>query len=393
MSARARVSQSLAPFGTSIFTEMSALALEHRAVNLSQGFPDLDGPLALKRLAAEAILQGPNQYAPSPGTPELRQAVAAHLERFRGLRVDPEREVTVTAGATEGLAASLLGLLDPGDEVILLEPFYDLYPAMVARAGGRAVCVPPLPDGRGLDGDALARAFGPRTRAIVLNNPQNPSGKVYTRAELELVAGLCERHDAVAIGDEVYEHLTYEGREHVSLLSVPALQGRAIAISSGAKTFSMTGWKVGWVVGCPALSEAVRAAHQFLTFCTPAPLQRAVAVGLAYPDAFFLELERDYARRRELLCGGLEALGLPVRRPEGTYYATVRIHGLGLGDDLEACRRLTREAGVAAIPFSAFTCGRQRQRDLVRLCFCKQAETLGEALARLGRFFGQRARG
>ncbi len=380
------MSSSLAPFGTSIFTEMTRLAERLQAVNLSQGFPDFDGPEELRRLAAEAILAGPNQYAPSAGVPELRQAVAAKLARFHGLRVDPEREVTVTAGATEGLAATLLGLLDPGDEVILFEPFYDLYPAMVARAGARPVPVRLEGPDFSLDPAALRRAFTARTRAVLVNNPQNPCGKVWSAQELALLGALCLEFGAVAIGDEVYEHLVYDGGRHLSLLALPGLREASVVISSTAKTFSMTGWKVGYAVAAPALSAAVRAAHQFLTFCTPAPLQRAMAVGLGSPDAYYLDLLAAYATRRARLCDALDALGLEVARPAGTYYATWRIAGLGCEDDLAFCRRLAEEAGVAAIPFSVFYQDRRGGRDLVRLAFCKQDATLDEAIRRLRRW-------
>lgn len=383
MTHKLRESLSLAPFGTSIFTEMSRLAQEVGAVNLSQGFPDFDGPEDLRQRAARAILEGPNQYAPSSGVPELKAAVTAKMKRFYGVDLHPDREVTITAGATEALAATLLGLLDPGDEVILLEPFYDLYPAMVARAGAVPVFVPLLRPGFRLDMDALEKAFNARTRAILVNNPHNPTGMVFTDEELTFISRLCQRHDAVAIGDEVYEHILYDGRRHRTLLSVPGLQDRAIVISSTAKTFSMTGWKVGWALAPEPLTRAVRSAHQFLTFCTPAPLQRAMAAGLAYDDAYYEDLAATYTRRRALLCGALQELGLEAIPPEGTYYVALSVADLGLGDDLEACERLARDAGVAAIPFSVFYQDRRGGRDLVRLCFCKRDETLDEAVRRL----------
>ena len=377
------VCSALRPFGTSIFTEMSALAAASGAVNLSQGFPDEDGPEAIRRAAAEAIVRGPNQYAPSSGLPVLRRAVADHARRFYGLDLDPDDEVTVTAGATEGLAATLLGLLEPGDEVVLLEPSYDVYPPLVSRAGGRAVYVPLEAPAYRLERAALDAAVGPRTRAIVINNPQNPSGKVFTREELEAVGEIAAERDLVVVGDEVYEHLVYDGREHVSLLSVPSLRERAVVISSTAKTFSMTGWKVGWAAACPRLTRAVRACHQFLTFCTPGALQEAMAGALASGDDYYDDLLALYARKRERLCGELERLGLDVLRPEGTYYCTVDIRELGRGDDLELCRWLAAEVGVAAIPTSFFHDGRRGGRDRIRLCFCKADATLDEAVRRL----------
>lgn len=382
------VCRALRPFGTSIFTEMSALAAEHGAVNLSQGFPDFDGPEEMRRAAAEAIVRGPNQYVPSMGVPALREAVAAKAKRFYGIDLDPVDEVTITAGASEALSASLLGLLEPGDEVILLEPCYDLYPPIVALAGAEAVFVRLEKPDFALPVAELERAFNRRTKAIIINNPQNPCGKVFTREELELVGRLCREHDAVAIGDEVYEHLTYEGHEHVTLLDVPSLRDRAIAVSSNAKTFSMTGWKVGWAAAAPRLSQAVRMSHQFLTFCTPGALQEAVALAIGMDDAYYDQLLADYTGWREKLCRALVDLGLEVLWPAGTYYCTVDISGLGLGDDVEFCRMLTTDVGVAAIPFSPFYDGRSGGKDLVRFCFCKRDETLDEAIVRLRRWRG-----
>jgi N-succinyldiaminopimelate aminotransferase len=377
------VAECIRPFGTTIFTEMSQLAEHHAAVNLSQGFPDFDGPDAIKRAAAEALLAGPNQYAPSPGLPRLRRAVADAMRRHYGVAVDPDGEVTVTAGATEGLSATLLGLLNPGDEVVLLEPAYDLYPAVVARAGARAVPVALADRSWELDRDALAAAFGPRTRAIIINNPQNPCGKVFTRQELEWIGELCRRHDALAVGDEVYEHLVYGDRRHISLLQVEALAARAVVISSCAKTFSMTGWKVGWAVARPRLTRGVRAAHQFLTFATPGPLQQAMAAAIERSDGYLDELLADYSAKRELLCSALERVGFDVLWPAGTYYANVDLAGLDFADDVDFCRRLPAEAGVAAIPNSNFYTGRRGGRRSVRFCFCKREATLREAVRRL----------
>jgi N-succinyldiaminopimelate aminotransferase len=380
------VCRALRPFGTSIFTEMSALARACGAVNLSQGSPDFDGPEEIRRAAAEAILRGPNQYPPTQGLPALRRAVAGSMRRFHGVEVDPETEVTVMAGASESLAATLLALLEPGDRVILFDPAYDLYPPMCARAGATAVRLPlAAPDYR-LDADALAAAMAPGTKAIVINNPQNPCGKVWSREELEIVAALAAEHDAIVIGDEVYEHLVFDGRRHVTLLDVAGLRQRAVVISSTAKTFSMTGWKVGWAVACPRLSAAVRMSHQFLTFCTPGALQEAMAGALGMGDGYYGGLLADYTRRRDRLCGALEELGLAVRRPEGTYFCTLDISGLGRGDDLEFSRYLAHEAGVACIPNSFFFEDRRGGRDTVRLCFCKSDAALDEAIARLRRW-------
>lgn len=381
--ARSFVCRTLRPFGTTIFTEMTALAQRAGAVDLSQGSPDFDGPEEMRRRAAEAIVAGPNQYTRSAGVPELVRAIAAKIKRFNGVDVDPESEVTVTSGSSEAIAASLLGLLDPGDQVILLDPCYDIYPPMVARAGAEAVHVPLERPGFQLPREELARAFGPRTRAIVINNPQNPCGKVFRREELEFIGELCRRHDVVAIGDEVYEHLVYDGREHVSLLDVAPLAGRAIAISSSAKTFSMTGWKVGWATASPPLSEAVRMGHQFLTFCTPGALQQGVAMAMQMDDAYFEELLASYTKKRQRLCGALESLGFDVLWPEGTYFASIDIAGLDFEDDVAFSRYLTTEVKVAAIPSSVFWHERSGGRDLVRFCFCKRNETLDEAIRRL----------
>jgi len=384
-SASSFVCRALGAYGTSIFTEMTALADSAGAVNLSQGFPDFDGPPEIRGLAARAVERGPNQYAPAIGIRALREAVAAKMERFYGVAVDPDLEVTVTAGATEGLAATLLGIVNPGDEVVLIEPSYDLYAPMVARAGGTPVYVQ-LDDDLGLPRAALAAAFGARTRAIIVNNPQNPCAKVYSREDLEWMAMLCADHGAVAIGDEVYEHLVYDGREHATLLSVAGLRDRAVVVSSTAKTFSMTGWKVGYTVACPALTEAVRMAHQFLTYCTPGPFQEAMAVAVSSDDTYYRGLLSGYAARRSRLCDALDRMGLAVRRPEGTYYATVDIGALGFEDDLAFCRFLAHDVGVAAIPSSFFYRDRARGRNLVRFCFCKKDETLDEAISRLWRW-------
>jgi len=378
--------EALLPYGTSIFTDMTLLANAHGAVNLSQGFPDFDGPEEVRRRAADAILEGPNQYAPTIGVAALRQAVAEKMARFYGVRVDPDTEVTATAGATEGLAAAILGLVEPGDEVVLLDPSYDLYPAMVARAGGVPVHVPLEGRAFALPKEALAAAFGPRTKAIVVNNPQNPCGKVYAADELAFIAELCRAHGAIAIGDEVYEHILYDGRRHASLLAVPGLRERAIVVSSTAKTFSMTGWKVGYAVAAPELTRAVRMSHQFLTYCTPPAFQIAMAAAIRMGDAYYEELHGAYARRREKLCAALAEVGLDVLVPEGTYYASVLIDGLGFEDDAAFCRHLTTEVGVAAIPSSAFYEGRRGGRNLVRFCFCKRDETLDEAIRRLRRW-------
>ncbi len=377
------VVKALRPFGTSIFTEMTSLANAHGAVNLSQGFPDFDGPQKVKARAAEAIMAGPNQYAPSIGIPELRHAIARKMKRFYGSEVDPDEEITVTSGATEGLCATLLGILEPGDEVILLEPCFDTYAPISALAQARIRYVSLRLSDFSLHREDLAGAFNPKTKAIVINTPQNPCGKVFTMEELTFIASLCEKYDAYAISDEVYEHLVYDGRGHLTLLGVPGLRNRSFVISSTAKTLSMTGWKQGWVVAAPELSRAVRMSHQNIVFCGQSPLQKAVAFGIDSPDQYYTQLLADYTHRRKVLCDALQGLGFRVITPEGTYYVPVDITPLGFDDDLAFCRMLPEKAGVAAIPCSVFWENRGQGRNLVRFCFCKRDETLEEAIRRL----------
>ena len=377
------VVRALRPFGTSIFSEMTALSDRWGAVNLSQGFPDFDGPEEIKARAAEALLQGPNQYIASAGLPSFRQAVARKMKRFYDLDVDPDKEVTVTSGATEGLCSAFLALLEAGDEVILLEPTYDAYPPLAALARARVRRVPLQGAGFELPVDELSRAFGPATRAIVINSPMNPCCKVFTRQELETIGGLCAEHDVLAIGDEVYEHLVYDGGRHVPLLDIPALRDRALVIGSTAKTFSMTGWKVGYVVASPHLTSAVRMSHQFITFCGQRFLQEAMAHALDLPDGYYRDLLQDYTRKRDFLSGSLRELGFDAYPTQGTYYVLADISPLGFEDDLAFCRMLPEQAGVAAIPCSVFWEGRHTGRNLVRFCFCKRDATLEEAAARL----------
>lgn len=376
----------LRPFGTSIFTEMSVLANKHGAVNLSQGFPDFDGPEEVRAKAAEAIMRGPNQYALSYGIPALRNAVSEKMKRFYGVELDPDSEITVTSGSTEGLCSTLLGIVEPEDEVIILEPFYETYSPIVALARGRIRYISLMAPDFSLPREELARTFGPKTKAILINNPQNPCGKVFTREELEFIGDLCKKYDAFAIGDEVYEHLVYDGREHVTLLSIPTLRDRCFVVSSTAKTFSMTGWKIGYVMASPALTRAVRMSHQFIVFCGQSALQEAMAFAMVYPDSYYERLLADYTHRRATLLDTLQEIGFTTYVPEGTYYILVNIANLGLGDDVEFCRMLTEKAGVAAIPCSVFWNNRRAGRDLVRFCFCKKEETLNEAGVRLRRW-------
>ena len=369
--------------GTTIFAEMSALALHTGSVNLGQGFPDVDGPPEIAAAAAAAIMEGRgNQYPPGPGIPELRRAVAGHQKRFYGQDVDPDAEVLVTAGATEAIAAALIALMEPGDEAIAFEPYYDSYAACVAMAGGTRVPVTLRPPGFRPDLDALRAAITPRTRLILLNSPHNPTGAVFSRAELAQIATLACEHDLLVVSDEVYEHMVFEG-EHVPIGSLPGMRERTVTISSAAKTFSFTGWKIGWVTATPELVTAVRTVKQFLTYVTGGPFQYAVAEALALPDAYYASIGTDLRVKRDLLCAGLTEAGFEVYRPAGTFFVTTDIRGLGEKDGMDFCRELPRRAGVVAIPSSVFYDDQEAGRTQVRFAFCKKEEVLREALARL----------
>lgn len=376
--------------GTTIFTVMSALAAEHGAINLGQGFPDEDGPQAIREAAARALIDGPNQYPPMRGRPELRRALAAHAKAHYGLAFDPEREVLVTSGATEALAAAILALCGPGDEAVLIEPAYDSYKPIVEAAGARARAVRLAPPCWRLERGALEAALGPRTRVVVMNSPLNPVGRVFDREELELVADAVERHDAVAVCDEVYEHLVFDGRAHIPLVTLPGMRARAVRIGSAGKMFSLTGWKVGWVEGDAALIDVIAKAHQFLTFTTPPGLQLGVAHGLEHEMAFTLRLTKTLESNRDLLASGLARFGFDVLPCEGTYFLTAGIRNLTNEPDREFCERLVREAGVAAIPLSVFFDG-GKPDHLVRFAFCKRRTMIEEALDRLSIHFPKSA--
>jgi N-succinyldiaminopimelate aminotransferase len=366
-----------------IFTTMSALAMRTGSVNLGQGFPDADGPASVLAAADRAMRNGGNQYAPGPGVPALRQAIARHQQRHYGIELDPDREIVVTTGCTEGVAAALLGLVDPGDEVIVLEPYYDSYVAMIQMAGGvRRPVTLHAPDFR-LDPDQLRRAVGPRTRFVLLNSPHNPTGTVLTRDELQAVADVAVEHDLVVITDEVYEHLTFDDHEHVPLATLPGMWERTLSLSSAGKSYSVTGWKVGWATGPAELVSALLGAKQWLTFTSGAPLQPAIAVALDEEPDWPRALARDLQARRDLLCDGPAALGLDVRRPEGTYFALTDISSLGWADGMEFCLALPERAGVVAIPTQPFHDSRAGDQ-LVRWAFCKDASVIDEALTRLG---------
>jgi len=371
-----------------VFSEFSALAVRSGAVNLGQGFPDFDGSEVVREAAVAALRRGENQYAPGLGAVALRQAISEHARRFLGLTVDPDTEVVVTCGATEAIFDAVQGLVDPGDEVVAFEPVYDSYAASVAMAGGvvRPVTLRP-PDARHprwwFDESALEAAFGPRTRVVLLNTPHNPTGKVFTAGELRQIAALAQRWNAVAVVDEVYGHLTYDGAEHHSLAGLPGMMERTLTISSAAKTFGFTGWKVGWAMGPRALRDAVLGAHQYVTFAVPTPLQLAVAAALRLPDAYFRQLQADYTRRRGKLLEALDASELVPWSPEGAYFACVDVAGRGFADDDAFCRDLTTRVGVAAIPLSAFYLDRSRAPCVARFAFCKADATLDEAARRL----------
>ncbi len=382
---RPLLNRRLAGMGTTIFAEMSELAVATGSVNLGQGFPDTDGPAQIARAAADAILAGRgNQYPPGAGIPELRQAIADHQARWYGLSVDPDTEVLVTAGATEAIAAALLALAEPGDEVIAFEPYYDSYAACIAMAGGVRVPVTLRPPGFRPDIDAVRAAITARTRLILLNSPHNPTGAVFTRAELTAIAELACTHGLLVISDEVYEHMVFTG-EHVPIGSLPGMAERTVSISSAAKTFSFTGWKIGWVTGTPELVAAVRAVKQFLTYVSGGPFQYAIAQALRLPDDYYLGVTEELRSKRDLMCTGLAKAGFEVYPPAGTYFITTDIKPFGETSGLEFCRKLPHSAGVVAIPSEVFYDNRDAGLTQVRFAFCKRREVLKEALARLTR--------
>lgn len=390
-SARPLLNRRLAEFGTTIFAEMSALALKTGAINLGQGFPDTDGPEEIREAAVRALRDGRgNQYPPGPGIPELRTAVAEHQRRRYGLSYDPDREVLVTAGATEAIAASLLALVEPGDEVIALEPYYDSYAASIALAGGKRVPVTLRPDAAAgrfrLDLDELRDAITPHTRLLLLNTPHNPTGTVLTRAELTEIAKLAVERDLLVVTDEVYEHLVFDdgdGTTHIPLASFPGMRERTVTIGSAGKTFSYTGWKVGWITSTPELVTAVRSAKQFLTYVSSGPFQYAIAEALALPDAYFTDFAESMRAKRDLLSEGLTAAGFDVYRPAGTYFVTTDIRRLGESDGFAFCRALPERVGVVAVPNAVFYDHRAAGAPFVRFAFCKKDEVLAEAVSRL----------
>ncbi len=369
-------------FTESVIREMTRLNAMHGGINLAQGFPDFPAPAAVKQAAKDAIDADMNQYAITWGAPSLRRALARDYGERYGMPVDPETMLTVTCGSTEAMVSTLLAIVDPGDEVIVLEPFYENYGPDAAICGARPVHVALRRPADSFDPDELARAFSPRTKAIIINSPNNPTGRVFTRDELELVASLCREHDAIAVTDEIYEHIRYSG-EHIPMATIDGMAERTVTISGASKTFSVTGWRVGWIVAPPGLTSGIRKVHDFVTVGAPAPLQEAIAVALELGEPYYRELAAAYRVRRDLLFASLDRAGFDPRLPEGAYYILCDISGFGLGDDVDFARRLVAEVGVAAVPGSSFFSRPELGRDLIRFTFCKSEGVLREAGERL----------
>lgn len=376
-------SRRTANFTESVIREMTRLALQHNAVNLAQGFPDFSAPEEIKEAARKAISDDFNQYAITWGAQPLREAIAAKYRRWYGLEIDPEREITVCCGATESMIAALLAIIESGDEVIIFEPFYENYGPDAELCGAVPRLVSLHPPGWSFDPEELRRAFNPRTKAIVLNTPNNPTGKVFDRAELELIARLCQEFDALAITDEIYEHILYDGAEHIPIMTLPGMRERSILVNSLSKSYSVTGWRVGWVLAAADLTDSIRKVHDFLTVGAAAPLQQAGALALSLPDSYYATLARQYSARRDCLLPLLEAAGFRCFRPRGAYYVMTDISGFGYPDDVRFVRHLIEDVGVAAVPGSSFFADPRRGAQMVRFCFCKKYETLKEAGALL----------
>ena len=385
-----RISAKAASFTESVIRDMTRQANAHGAINLSQGFPDFPAPEAIKQAASEALFANVNQYAITWGAKRLRDAIAVKTSWHLGLDVDPERELTVTCGSTEGMIATMLAIIDPGDEVVIFEPYYENYGPDVILSGATPRFVPLTAPDWTFDHDELRAAFSERTKAIVICNPGNPTGHVFTRAQLETIAQLCQEFDVVAVTDEIYEHILYDGAEHLSIVTVPGMRDRTVTINSLSKTYSVTGWRVGYVIAPPDLTSAIRKVHDFLTVGAAAPLQEAGAVALGFARDYYEKLQVDYTHRRDLLLPALEQAGFRCFRPRGAYYIMTDISEFGFPDDLAFARHLVAEVGVAVVPGSSFYSRPELGRSQVRFCFCKRDETLNAAAERLAtRMHGQ----
>jgi aspartate/methionine/tyrosine aminotransferase len=383
VTSRTMLSDRTAIFTESVIREMTRLAIQHGAINLAQGMPDFPAPDAIKEAAVEAIRADFNQYAITWGAPSLRRAIAGKVERFNGIRADPETMITVTCGATEAMMCAMLGVVDPGDEVIVFEPFYENYGPDAALSGAKPVFVPLQAPDYTFDPDTLRRAFSPHTKALILNSPHNPTGRVFSHEELERIAALAQEFDALVITDEIYEHIRYDEHEHVSIATLPGMAERTITISGLSKTYSVTGWRIGYIIAPPQLTGGLRKVHDFLTVGAPAPLQEAAAVALQSPDSYYLALARDYQARRDLLYQALAESGFRCARPQGAYYIMTDISGFGSWNDVDFARHLTEQIGVAPVPGSSFYADETLGRSSVRFCFCKREETLRAAAERL----------
>jgi aspartate/methionine/tyrosine aminotransferase len=380
---RSVISHKAAAFTESVIREMTRLAMDHDAVNLAQGFPDFPAPEEVKRAAVEAIEADVNQYAITWGARGFREAIAAKFERWYGMTVDPDRQICVTCGSTEAMIASMLGVIDPGDEVIVFEPFYENYGPDAILAGAVPRYVTLREPDWSFDEAELSSAFTNRTRAIIINSPNNPTGKVFTRPELEAIAGLCQRWDAIALTDEIYEHITYEGAEHVPIITLPGMEDRTIAVNAMSKTYSVTGWRVGWTIASPGLTDGVRKVHDFLTVGAAAPLQEAGVVALNLPRDYYEKTAAEYLERRDFMVETLDGIGLHCSAPLGAYYVMCDIAGLGFADDVAAAEHLVREIRVASVPGSSFYSHPELGRTRLRFSFCKRMETLDTAADRL----------
>src|SRR5580693_4573145 len=370
-------------FTESVIREMTRLAIEHDAVNLAQGFPDFGAPEEIKRAAQNAIAADFNQYAITWGAKPFRDAIAAKVQKWYGLDYDPEREITVCCGATEGMIAALLAVTNPGDEIVVFEPYYENYGPDALLCAARRKLVQLRPPHWTFDPDELRRAFSPKTKAIVLNSPNNPTGKVFGRAELMVIAELCQEFDALAITDEIYEHILYDAASHIPIATLPGMRERSVLVNSMSKTYSVTGWRVGWVLAAPDLTDSIRKVHDFLTVGAAAPLQQAGVLALNMPDSYYEKLARDYQGRRDMLLRILEGAGFKCFRPDGAYYIMTDIRDFGFADDYAFVRHMIEQAGVAAVPGSSFFADSSEGNTIIRFCFCKKYETLEEAGIRL----------